>query len=126
MREAIIIAFIYPFFSLFSMFPDPIGLVFLLIQAQVVLQVDAFFNKKDFNIIGIVLTIVIVSFISYLLNLFIFTPWYYLSSEYFFWNQPSLIWVEFAYYFTYNVIKLSIIYVLVWPIYISLKKIIKN
>lgn len=111
-RSTYIITFIFPWFSLLSIFGSSGGLVgvaFLALQVWPLIILDVTLNKSGSNIKGILLIFVIIVIYSTLLNNWIMNPIYMGWNDYY-----SQIWANIALYaptaFVFNCIKMIAIY----------------
>ncbi len=104
--NSFIISTIYPWFSLLFG-GNPVGALFLVLQAWVLLVLDAIINKRDMSIFGTFMIIVMVTLWSVVLNVFLIGPLFSMGDGYTYldgwvtWMTISLI---------FNPFKLGIVY----------------
>lgn len=122
LRNSIIIALIYPWFSLLSISPNIVGILFMIFQGLLLIVFDYLLFKHKSTFWKVLLNIILISLISYILNMIIFTPLYGSFDEsLFIWNEPTLIWIEFVLYFPFNIIKIGISYIVMYQLLFLIK-----
>ncbi len=116
LTKSIVIALIYPFFTLISVIPNFIGVLFLMMQSTSIVLIDFIFNNKKYNIFGIIISIVLITIISVIINIFIIMPLY--VGEHTYWSNPipNIVAAIFT-SVTITSIRLMVGYALTWPLW---------
>ncbi len=117
-----IILLIYPWFAL-SSGGTPIGSLFLVLQGIVLILVDLGFNRKGFNWFGSIMTVLIVTLWSAILNIFLIGPMFGFWGEWadgtYTYLSDWTLWLVVALIF--NPFKLGIIYAICTVVWIGLE-----
>ena len=126
--KSIIICFIFPWFTIFSIGGNgglP-GALFLLLQSLFVINIDYFLMKNKVSVKGIMMTILLITIFTMFLNAFLIGPMYSPNfSDYYtqdLWSNV-LVWMIVALWF--NPLKFIIIYIVIYLLLPKLNKEIK-
>ncbi len=127
--QSMIIMIIYPWLSTLTTIVGQtgswVGVLFLILQGWLLITIDYILNKKGFNWIGVIVSIVIVTLWSMLLNL-TFVGWAYTSllghTQYTWSIALQYMWVALI----FNPFKLTIVYILSYLIWKGLQYALKE
>lgn len=123
LSASLVISLIFPWFTLVA--PGGSGslpgVLSLIIISVTLLLFDYLFNKNNYKVIGIATTILLITLIAILTNVFLIAPMFSGFDNYYndFFNQ-AIIWLIVSLIF--NPVKLIIIYTITWIIWVQLRR----
>lgn len=108
--KSLILCFIFSWFTMFIGDGGLPGALFLMIQSLALVLIDYVIMKDKVYIIGIIATIILMTIISVVLNVFVIAPmWWGTYSSYYsnFWENSSAFWISAIWF---NPLKFILVY----------------